>query len=706
MPKSSCHEPDEAFESLPEILVRRGLSPNERWSLTFLEGDGKADRLDAAALAARVAGLARYIAAVTAPRERILLLYPPGTEFLIGFMACLTANRPAVPVNPPRRNRLIERVDGIVADAGARIALTTSAMLADQGWWREGDLPLARLAWHESDRIAPEPPGTLPEPIAEEDVAFLQYTSGSTATPKGVVVTHGNLIADMARMAEAWDLQPDGVMVSWLPAFHDLGLIFGLLQPLYSGCATVAMAPARFLQTPFRWLEAISQYRGTHTAAPNFAYDLCVRRVTETQAATLDLSCLRMAMNAAEPVDPQVMAQFAASFGPRGFGATVTCPAFGLAESTLAITANPVGEAPVLLTVAAATLETQQRVAPLADGAPGGRVLAGSGRPLRDVGIAIVDPARGARCADNEVGEVWASGPTIAVGYWNNPAATAENFGVSLPGDGGRYLRTGDLGFLHEGELFITGRLKDLIILNGVNFYPQDLERAAFRSHAALRPECSAAFALAASVGQRERLVIVQEVERVHRRDAPKPMIDAVRDAVWRAFDVAPDVIALIEPGAILRTSSGKIRRGATRAAWEEGSLPVLASWERPTVAALGAGSSHASETLRDWLLGWLADQIAVAAARIDPDESFAAYGLDSVAATQLAAVISERIGRGVPQTVAWDHPTPNRLLAYLAGDQPQTPTPHPGPHHPAPTGNDFEEILGMLERDASMSPR
>jgi acyl-CoA synthetase (AMP-forming)/AMP-acid ligase II/acyl carrier protein len=645
--------------------------------------------------------VARHLAGISEPAEPVLLLYPPGIDFLIGFMACLAANRPAVPINPPRRNRLIERIDGILADTGARIALTTAAMLADQAWWREDDVPLARLAWQETDVIAATADGAAWEPaIAPDDTAFIQYTSGSTSAPKGVVVSQGNLIEDLRRMAEVWGIGPDSVMVTWLPAFHDLGLIFGLLQPLFSGCATVAMAPARFLQTPFRWLEAITHYRGTHTAAPSFAYDACLRRISAEQRARLDLSSLRMAMNAAEPIDPTVLAAFEAQFLACGYGPTVSCPAYGLAESTLAITANPVGERPVLVHLDRDALDRQGAATAVEPGTPRARVLVGCGRALPDVGIRIVDPQTGRALKDGLVGEVWASGPTIAMSYWNNPAASTETFSARIEGgDGTPHLRTGDLGFLRDGELVITGRLKDVIIIRGVNYYPQDFERAAFRSHPALRPECGAAFSLAFPTGGTERLAIVQEVERVHRRDAPKPMFDAIRDAIWNGFDLGPHSILLIEPGSVPRTSSGKIRRGATRAAFLDGSLPVIAAWEQPSPMPGPAMTRPDPASSRDWLLGWLADRLQIPAGRLDPEESFASYGMDSVTASEMAAALGQRLGRPVGQTIAWDYPTPSRLLGWLrnSGDAPAPVS----AARPGSRGRDLEELLDAIEQQA-----
>ncbi len=703
-----AEESTAVFQSLPDLLWREA-DARTRWSLTFLEGAGDGRRIELEPFRRQVAALARHLLGITAPGEPVLLLYPPGIDFLVGFMACLAANRPAVPINPPRRNRLIERVDGIIADVGARVALTTAAMLADQAWWREGDLPLARLDWQETDGIvaaAPAWDGAAPAPLGEDDVAYIQYTSGSTSEPKGVVVSHGNLISTMRGMGETWRIGPDSVMVTWLPAFHDLGLIFGLLQPLYAGCATVAMAPARFLQTPSRWLEAITRHRGTHTAAPSFAYELCLRRIPDEQLGEFDLSSLRVAMNAAEPIDPSVMAAFDARFAGCGWSPTTMSPGFGLAEATLGVTGNGVGLAPVVRHLDVHALEAESRAVPVADGTPGGRTLVGCGRPFRDVEIAIADPATGDRLADGAVGEVWVAGPMIAGGYRNNPAATAEAYGARLSGGEPRWMRTGDLGFIADGELFITGRFKDMIIIRGVNYYPQDFERAAFRSHPALRPECGAAFSMPARAGGGERLAVVLEVERVHRRDDPTPIVAAIRDALWQGFDVAPEIVVLIEPGAVLRTSSGKIRRRATREAWLGGSLPVISTWEQPSAENSAAPAGNAAPaapdmaTLRRWLIEWLAEQTGVPADRIDPDESFATYGLDSVAATELALDLGEKLDRELPETLVWDHATPNRLLAHLATLAAPAASPQPTVAAAGSTGRDVDELLSLLEQE------
>jgi acyl carrier protein len=342
----------------------------------------------------------------------------------------------------------------------------------------------------------------------------------------------------------------------------------------------------------------------------------------------------------------------------------------------------------VIIAVDARALETADRAVPMAVG----RALVGSGSALPDIELRIVDPHARRVQDDGIVGEIWARGPMIAQGYWGNPQASAEVFGAELAEGGAPWLRTGDLGFLRDGELFVTGRLKDVIIIRGANHYPQDIERLACRSHPALRPECTAAFALPARPGAPEGLAIVQEIERVHRRRPPAPVFAAIRDAVWSGAELVPDAIVLIEPGSVPRTSSGKIRRRAARQAFLEGNLRVIAAWERAGVA--GGAARPEQDGLRGWLLAWLAERCGVPQARIDPDESFAAVGLDSLGAAELAAAIGALAGRAVSPAAVFDHPTPNRLLRHLEGGPADAPRPR------TRTGRDVEELLDLIARD------
>ncbi|MGB6105895.1 MAG: AMP-binding protein, partial [Pusillimonas sp.] len=657
------NKPAQAIESmfLPRILQQRAADPADRWSYVFLDSQGGEQcRWTAGELAARTRAVAARIQRTTEPGEPVLLVFQAGPEFLAAFMACLWSGRLATPINPPRRNRLIERLVAVAGDSGARVALTSQDLMTAASDWRQSSTQLGALDWIAIDGLLDDP-GLDPSDVKPDDIAFLQYTSGSTALPKGVRVSHGNLVQDMARMQSAWALGPHATMVSWLPAFHDLGLIFGLLQPLYSGCASVQMAPNAFLQKPLLWLSALSRYRGTHTAAPSFAYDLCCRRIAPEDRPALDLSSVVMTMNAAEPINPAVLEQFCAEFQPHGFRRAAFAPAYGLAESTLAVTANPVGAAPVMRCFDVAALE-QGKVRIVEQGVAQGRTMPGSGQPLPDVPIAIVDPETFRRCPPHTIGEIWVGGPTIAQGYWKRPDETAATFGVSIAGEdgAGTFLRTGDLGVLEDGELFVTGRIKDLIILGGANFYPHDIERVAQDAHAALRRDNGAAFALASDTdGGREQVVLVQELERSRRGEATEPIIQAVVQAVWQNLELPLAQLVLVTPGSVLRTSSGKIQRLANKRAFLDGTLPVIAHWQSmtaPSVPPRGRSAQAGgpgADALCAWLTGWLADRLNLPAASIDMHRGFAEMGLDSLGSTELAFALGSHTGAELPETLA-----------------------------------------------------
>lgn len=684
--------------SLAAILAARAADPRDTWSIRFLDSTGEVtDHLNARQLAARAAAVAQALEHTSAPGAPVLLVFQPGLDFLVAFMACIWSGRLAVPINPPRRHRLIARLRAVAADSGARVALTGGGLVDALAAWRADDGVLGALACQDVADLAPaSADGAPPRAVDPHSICFLQYTSGSTALPKGVEVSHANLMADMARMAQVWGITPRSTLVTWLPAFHDLGLIFGLLQSVFSGCATIQMAPNSFLQRPGLWLEAISRFRGTHTAAPNFAYDLCARRIALDQRARLDLSSLVMAMNAAEPIDPLVMEAFVTAFGPHGFSHTTFCPAYGLAESTLAVTASPVGRAPRLFRLDGAQLE-QGRIREQAQDGPKTRLLAGCGAPLPDVSLAIVDPRTRQRLPPDQIGEIWVGGPTIARGYWRRPDESRETFGVRIEGshEPGSYLRTGDLGALIGDELCVTGRIKDLIILNGANHYPQDIERVAQASHPALRVGGGAAFSLVGAAGG-EQVVLVQEVERTFRRTDPAPLFSAISADIWRDLELKVSHILLVEPGAVPRTSSGKIQRAASRQAWLAGELALLASWSSADLSSGQAGAplgdESGAEALERWLREWLAARLGLPAPAIPSDRGLAELSLTSIDAVDLAAALGAHLDRRVPETLAFDYPTLRSILAHLSGAAAPTVMP------PKARGGDIEDVLSMIE--------
>jgi acyl-CoA synthetase (AMP-forming)/AMP-acid ligase II len=569
---------------LPQILQRRAALSPARRAYVFLgeHGDEQAALTDGE-LHERARATAAELAARCAPGDRALLLFPPGLDFIVAFFACLYAGVVAVPVNPPRQGRLAAAASSIAADCEPAAVLGPAALLdeaktvlppagqrgAGATWLPVGG-PLAGGA--EGGRTVP---AFRPGPPAPDSIAFLQYTSGSTAVPKGVMVSHGNLLANEAMIAAAFGHDQDSTVVGWAPFFHDQGLIGNVLQPMYVGATCVLMSPMTFARRPLRWLEAISRYRAHTSGGPNFAFDACVARAARGDLPALDLSSWRVAFNGAEPIRPETLRQFTETFAPYGFAAEAMYPCYGLAEATLLVTGSRKGRGPRTLQADAGELG-RERYVPASPGhgsAPGqgsppgrGRTLAGSGLALPGEDVRVVDPATGLPCAADRVGEIWVAGPHVARGYWRREDATAATFRAQCPDAPGRpYLRTGDLGFLADGELYVVGRLKDLVIIRGRNYYPQDIEDTVSSAHRALRPGGCAAFAVPKAAGG-EQLVVIQEVKPDAAALAgPGDITGAIRAAVIRDHQIALGDLVLTRPGQLPKTSSGKIMRAAAR---------------------------------------------------------------------------------------------------------------------------------------------
>ena len=406
------------------------------------------------------------------------------------------------------------------------------------------------------------------------DVAFLQYTSGSTSDPKGVLVTHGNLIENLEMIRLTLGNTRCSTCANWVPLYHDMGLILNVLQSFYLGALCVLLAPVTFIQRPLTWLRAIHNYRAEVAGAPNFAFDLCVQRFRADQVKALDLSCWKLAFNAAEPVRADTIERFAATFGAYGFDPRAMYPLYGMAEATLLISSGQRGAGPVIRTVSLEAFRRNQIVAPIS----GGDVhrMVGCGRNIIGQRIAIVDPETRRRLDAERIGEVWVGGPHICKGYWYNRDATRATFQAHIEGEDECWLRTGDLGFMDQsGELFITGRIKDLIIVRGINHYPQDIENTVYDSHPALRRHCGAAFSVLTE--NEEKVVLIQEVERTHRRRLEiEEIVACIREAVANEHEIALDSIVLIQPGAIPKTTSGKIQRSLARQMWQQNSFEAL----------------------------------------------------------------------------------------------------------------------------------
>ncbi len=618
---------------------------------TFLGRDGAVEECSYRRLDAR----ARDIGAALAERglrgERLLLMYPPGLDFVTAFFGCLYAGAVAVPVFPPdpaRLDRTLPRVTGIAMDARPAAVLTTApiapllAALAEQ---TPGLSEVDTVATDETpDGIGD---GWRPPAIAPETTALIQYTSGSTAQPRGVLLDHRNLLHNSSLIREAFGTSADTRALSWLPLYHDMGLIGGILQPLLGGFPIALMSPLDFLARPLSWLEAVSRWRITTSGGPNFAYDLCVRRLDPARAPDLDLSTWRVAFNGAEPVRPDTLDRFAEAFGPYGFDREAFLPCYGLAEATLIVTGKRRSETARVLTVDPQRLGTGTAV----DAADPDRAvrLVSSGRVLGDQEVTVIDPGTGATLAADTVGEICVQGPSVGRGYWGRPADTAQVFGAA---PGGPRLRTGDLGFLRAGELYVTGRRKDVVIVRGRNVYPQDLERTAVAADPRVRPGGAAAFGVPGTAG--EHVVLVAEVAATVDAAEAGTVAEAVRLAIAGEHDVPVDAVVLIPPGTLPKTSSGKVRRGACRVAYEGGTLVVVGRSATP--ATDPSGGDHARpDGLRDLpgpqrpaAVGGYLRHLLGAATGLPPDRLTDDLGTDALGLDSLAAVdVLHRIERG-----------------------------------------------------------
>lgn len=669
------------------------MQPEQR-AYTFLtDGEVERDHLTFAELDRQARMIGTSLQEDIKSGERALLIYPSGLEFITAFFGCLYSGIIAVPVYPPsaaRSDRTLAKFRATANDARPAVILTTSSLSSrvDSLLALSPELQATRVIV--TDSLSIDAAEHWRRPVVSNDtLAFFQYTSGSTGLPKGVMVTHGNLLHNSS-LVERYCQHPDDAHgVTWLPLYHDLGLIGGVLQPLYAGYESTIMSPAAFLQRPVRWLQAISRTKATINGAPNFAYDLCVRKVTPAQKETLDLSHWEIMANGAEPVRAETLERFSEAFASCGFRRNYSYPCYGLAEATLVVSAGKKGVFPTVKTFQGKELERNLAIEATGEDKEN-RTLVSIGASHPDQKILIVNPETRTECEPAHVGEIWVAGPSVAQGYWQRPEETAYTFQAHLADSGeGPFLRTGDLGFMQDGELFITGRLKDLIIIRGSNHYPQDIELAVEQSHPALRPACGAAFSV--DVAGEERLVLVQEIERQYLKSDFQEVFGAIRQAVAEHHEIQIYAIALIKTGSIPKTSSGKVQRRGTREAYLEGSLDVVSSWTLPLEdSSVGAPFTSLSDSglsdpgpslnelrrveartakaIQDWLVAHVASMLKVRPQEVDVKVPFAHYGMDSVQAVSMSADLEEWLGRELSPTLAYDYPNIEALARYLAG--------------------------------------
>jgi acyl-CoA synthetase (AMP-forming)/AMP-acid ligase II/acyl carrier protein len=648
-------------------------------AVTFLkDGEQVGQRLTYRELDRQARGVAGRLQAVARAGERALLLFENNIDFVVAFLGCLYAQVIAIPAYPPRSNHHLKRLQALVEDAQATIVLVAASIQEHIGE-RAARLPVLDSArWlvvrSEDDALADA--WRMPD-LRADTLAFLQYTSGSTGAPKGVMVSHGNLVHNERLAQVAFGHSEDSVLVGWLPLFHDMGLIGKVLQPLYVGAASVLMSPAAFIQKPVRWLRAIADHGGRNvtSGAPNFAYDLCVRKITDESLQGLDLSGWQVAFNGAEPVRAEVLDAFAERFAPYGLRRTALYPCYGMAEATLLISSNERSTEPIYRAVDAAALE-QGRCEDVSPGKPSRRLVS-CGRTWLEQELRVVDPATGTPCPPRQVGEIWLSGGSVALGYWNRPELTRETFQARLPDSGDRtFLRTGDLGFLDGSQLYVTGRLKDLIIIRGRNHYPQDIEATVAQCSHMLHPDGGAAFSIEGPDG--EELVVVHEVERAFWRKIDGDAVAGqIRQAVSETHELMVHAVVLLPPNRLPKTSSGKTQRSACRAAFLAGTLDPLYQWVAPAAepapapepgpSSRAAAGPFTAERIQGWLVEQMAARLRLPPGEIDPAQPMAHYGLDSALAVSLINDLGGWLGMELEPMVFWEYPSIEQLSSHLA---------------------------------------
>ncbi|MEM6452783.1 MAG: fatty acyl-AMP ligase [Cyanobacteria bacterium P01_D01_bin.105] len=569
--------------SLVEILRYRAQHQPHQIAYIGLEnGETECGRLTYQQLDLQARAIAAHLQSLGASGSRVLLTFPlsDGLAFTTAFFGCLYAGAVAVTAWPPLNESLLSELQYKAADAEVQFALTTQTLMARLSEPFANTPPLDQIYWIETDRLGNQNADTwqMPE-IEDKTLAYLQYTSGSTGLPKGAMISHGNVLNNLAMIYEACQYTSQDIGICWLPLYHDLGLVCAVIQPVYAGGPAVMMSPVDFILKPLRWLQAISRYRGTISGGPNFAFELCLRKITPEQRKGLNLSSWAIAGNGAEPVLSDTLERFAAAFSPSGFRKSAFCPAYGMAETTVMISTTSRDAAPVIKSIQRAALE-KNRIEPAStEDISKVRKVVGCGRTGANHQIAIVDPDTVKRCAEDEVGEVWVSGPSVAQGYFNRPEQTAQTFQAKTADGDGPFLRTGDMGFLQEGELFITGRLKDVIILWGNNHYPHFIEMTVEKSHPTLRPAGVAVFGV--EVEEEERLVVVQEIESRHLKSLNREeVVGAIRQNLAMNHMLEAHVIALVRPGSTPKTPTGKIQRRACKSKYLAGELNVIHEWK------------------------------------------------------------------------------------------------------------------------------
>lgn len=569
-------------QTIIEVLSKRAQDEPQKTAYTFLNDDSLETTLSYSELDQKARAVATYLESFQLNNKPILLAYPTGLEFIISFFGCLYAQSIAVPVYPPdplNFNNTLPRIETIIEDSNAEIILAPTELIKQLSSYLKYFQSLLNLKKISLDLIDLNRDVKMDSlNIDSKKVAFLQYTSGSTSKPKGVILTHKNIIEFERMLQKGMSFSNDITYVGWLPLHHDAGLIGNTLQSLFSGTHCVFMSPFSFLQRPFRWLKAISDYNAQISGGPNFGYELCARKISNDEKEMLDLSHWRVAWSSAEPVRFETIEKFSKSFEQCGFKRKSFCPCYGLAEATLAVTCS--GGEPKSICIDRKSLEKNTVNVSNENALNLAKILVSSGKVYSDQKVRIVNPFTKKECSANQIGEIWVQGPNVALGYWNNPKATDQVFKACINGDKDNFfLKTGDLGFIKEGELYVTGRLKDLIIVRGQNYYPHDIEQVVEKSHQLIRPGCTAAFSI--DDDKEEKLIVLAEIysKKSNLSNSDLALIKRkIQASIINTFQIKAKEIILLKENTMPKTSSGKHQHFSCKENFIKGTLERLES--------------------------------------------------------------------------------------------------------------------------------
>jgi len=678
------------FNNLVDMASQQAAERRDATVATFITDNGHIDsRMSFSNLDEDARRIALVLVEKGLAGSNLLLLYTPGLDYIRAFFGCLYAGCVPVPAYPPVGAKDLVRLQKVALDcnAGAILSNSTLAPLIEAWVTNLGqDVEIPCIATDKLNASA-NISGFVPHQAGPDDVAFLQYTSGSTGHPKGVMVTHGNLLANFKQILcgffqgnEMVDALADLRIAIWLPPFHDMGLIGGVLTPIFAGAHVSLMSPLTFLKRPLLWLQTISEQKAHVSGGPNFGYQYCARKVTEEQAETLDLSSWQVAFNGAEPIQLEALNSFSERFRVSGFNPKAFLPCYGLAEASLFVAGSPSGRGARVLKAQLDQME-KGRFAAAESGYQGKCAeLVSSGVLAVGTDVKIVNPQTKRPCADGEVGEIWVQGPSVAKGYWEKPQFSAGVFQAVMAGDasGTEYMRTGDLGFLWHAELFVTGRIKEVIIIAGRNLYPQDIELTLQEANPAFKLGGGAAFSV--THDGKEQLVILQEVSRAAGDQADYKLLAAEgARAVASRYGVMPMALVLVAGSSIPKTSSGKLQRSEARQMYKEGNFAPLYTWQpgggNQRRAAI-ASHSQLDDLNVDWqselyadVQGWVAEKLDVEPHHIDLDVTFSELGVDSVEAVELVDRLQDRIERTIPAIELLRYPTVKALIDHFSAE-------------------------------------